>query len=131
MKTRYAAAAAMVAGVLLGGVSVGALYAQGKAPGAYVVVGLTEVDDMAAYKTNVIEKASPVVEKHGGRLLVRTNNITELRAADPPIKRWILIGFDNVQQAKSWYASEDMKPINAYINQHSKGRAFVVEAESR
>ena len=57
MKTRYAVAAAMVAGALLGGVSVGALYAQGKAPGAYVVVGLTDVDDMAAYKTNVIEKA--------------------------------------------------------------------------
>lgn len=131
MKTRYAVASAMVAGVLLGGLSVGGLYAQGKMPGAYVIVGFSDIDDVAAFKTNVVEKAAGLIEKNGGRFLVRTNEITVLRAADPPIKRYVLIGFDSVQQAKSWYASEDMKAINAYNEQHTKGRSFVVEAESR
>lgn len=131
MKTRYAVASAMVAGVLLGGLSVGGLYAQGKMPGAYVIVGFSDIDDVAAFKTNVVEKAAGLIEKNGGRFLVRTNEITVLRAADPPIKRYVLIGFDSVQQAKSWYASEDMKAINAYNEQHTKGRSFVVEAKSR
>lgn len=131
MKTRYAVASAMVAGVLLGGLSVGGLYAQGKMPGAYVIVGFSDIDDVAAFKTNVVEKAAGLIEKNGGRFLVRTNEITVLRAADPPIKRYVLIGFDSVQQAKSWYASEDMKAINAYNEQHTKGRSFVVEAELR
>ena len=131
MKTRYAVASAMVAGVLLGGLSVGGLYAQGKMPGAYVIVGFSDIDDVAAFKTNVVERAAGLIEKNGGRFLVRTNEITVLRAADPPIKRYVLIGFDSVQQAKSWYASEDMKAINAYNEQHTKGRSFVVEAKSR
>ena len=100
-------------------------------PGAYVIVGFSDIDDVAAFKTNVVEKAAGLIEKNGGRFLVRTNDITVLRAADPPIKRYVLIGFDSVQQAKSWYASEDMKAINAYNEQHTKGRSFVVEAESR
>ena len=41
MKTRYAVVLSMLAGAALGAVSVGGLYAQGKAPGAYVVIDIS------------------------------------------------------------------------------------------
>jgi uncharacterized protein (DUF1330 family) len=111
MKTKYTVALSMLAGVALGAVSVGGLYAQGKAPGAYAIVVYTDIPDPAAYKANVVDKAPAIIEKNGGHLLVATNDITVLREGTPPfpVKRYALIGFDSVQQAQDWYASPDMK----------------------
>jgi uncharacterized protein (DUF1330 family) len=52
-----------------------------------------------------------------------------LREGTPPfpLKRFI-IGFDSIQQAKDWYASPDMKDIQAYINENTEGRVFAVKA---
>jgi uncharacterized protein (DUF1330 family) len=48
--------------------------------------------------------------------------------AEPAIKRYVIIGFDNAEKAKAWYDSADMKQLNAYNEQHTKGRAFMVDA---
>jgi uncharacterized protein (DUF1330 family) len=128
MKTQYTVVLSMLAGAALGAVSVGGLYAQGKAPGAYAIVAFSDVADPAAFKANVLDKAPEAIKKHGGRFVVRTNDITVLRAADPPLKRYVVIGFDSVQQAKAWYDAADMKDINTYNEQHTKGRAFAVPA---
>jgi len=130
MKTRHAVGLALVAGFALGAVSVGALYAQGKTFGAYAVVTYTEIADPAAYKTNVVDKAPALIEKLGGQLLVATNDITVLREGAPPfpVKRYAIIGFDSIEKAKDWYASPEMKDINAYINDNTKGRVFAVKA---
>jgi len=130
MKTRYTVALALVAGIAIGAVSVGALYAQGKAPGAYAIVTYTEIADPAAYKTNVVDKAPALIEKLGGQLLVATNDITVLREGTPPfpVKRYAIIGLDSIDNAKNWYASAEMKDINAYINENTKGRIFAVKA---
>ena len=130
MKTRYTLALALVAGIATGAVTVGALYAQGKAPGAYAIVTYTEIADPAGYKTNVVDKAPALIEKLGGQLLVATNDITVLREGTPPfpVKRYAIIGFDSIDNAKNWYASAEMKDINAYINENTKGRIFAVKA---
>jgi|SRR5271166_2872877 len=131
MKVRYTIPLAMLVGAAFGALAVNGLSAQGKSPGAYAIVAFNEISDPAAFKTNVIDKASDPVKKHGGTFLVRTDKITPLRAAEPAIKRYVIIGFDNAQKAKEWYDSADMKDINAYNNQHTKGRAFLVDAVSQ
>jgi uncharacterized protein (DUF1330 family) len=130
MKTRYAVALAMAAGAVLGAISVGGLYAQGKAPGAYVIITFTDLGDRAAFKANVIDKAGPLVQKAGGRALVATEDFTVLRQGPTPwvLKRYAILGFDSVQQAKDWYAANNMKGINTYNEQQTKGRTFIVEA---
>jgi len=130
MKTQYTVALSMLAGVALGAISVGGLYAQGKAPGAYAIVTYTEIADPAGYKANVSDKTRPLLEKAGGHLLVATNDFTVLREGTPPfpLKRIAIIGFDSIQQAKDWYISPDRKDIQAYINENTKGRAFAVKA---
>jgi uncharacterized protein (DUF1330 family) len=130
MKTQYTVALSMLAGVALGAVSVGGLYAQGKAPRAYAIVTYTEIAYPAAYKANVSDKSQGIGEKAGGHLLAATDDITVLREGTPPfpLKRVAIIGFDSVQQAKDWYASPDRKDIQAYIDANTKGRAFAVKA---
>jgi len=130
MKTRYTVALSMLAGVALGAVSVGGLYAQGKAPGAYAIVTYTDIPDPAGYKANVVDKAPALIAKNGGHLIVATNDLTVLREGTPPfpIKRLAIIGFDSIQQAKDWYASPDMKDVQGYINENTKGRVFAVKA---
>jgi uncharacterized protein (DUF1330 family) len=130
MKTQHAVALSMLAGVAIGAVAVGGLYAQGKAPGAYAIVTYSEIGDPAAYKANVSDKSQGIMDKAGGHVLAATNDITVLREATPPfpLKRVAIIGFDSVQQAKDWYASPDRKDIQAYIDANTKGRAFAVKA---
>jgi uncharacterized protein (DUF1330 family) len=130
MKQYMTIGMAMVAGAALGAVSVGGLYAQGKAPGAYAIVTYTEIADPAGYKANVSDKAQGSIAKAGGQLLVATNDLTVLREGTPPfpLKRIAIIGFDSIQQAKDWYASPDRKDVQAYVKENTKGRAFAVKA---
>lgn len=134
MKTRYVAVLSMLAGATLGAVSIGGLYAQGKAPGAYAIIAFTDTGEPAAYKANVLDKALEPVKKYGGQFIVRTTEITSLRplpVGEPPLVRYVIIGFDDAQQAKTWYGSEDQKAINAYVNEHTKGRIYLVPAFSQ
>src|SRR5262245_55824645 len=128
MKAYLGMGLAMLAGVAIGATAVNELKAQNKAPGDYAIVAFNEISDPAGFKTNVSDKAPDIVKKHGGSFLARTDIITPLRAAEPAIKRYVIIAFDSAQKAKAWYESSDMKDINAYNNQHTKGRAFVVDA---
>jgi uncharacterized protein (DUF1330 family) len=131
MKTRFTVALSMLAGFALGAVSVGELYPQSKATGAYAVFALSDVGDPAAWKTNVTDPAGAVIAKYGGRFIIRTNEVHLLRANEPPVKRVAVIAFDTVQQAKTWWDADDMKSIRSYEDQHSKGPAVVIEAASQ
>ncbi|MFO1158506.1 MAG: DUF1330 domain-containing protein [Reyranellaceae bacterium] len=128
MKTKIALLVGLMTGAALGATSIGALNAQNKGPGAYAVVEFSDFGDPAAFKSNVGEPSPAVVKKHGGRFLARTDTVTTLRSADSPITRYVIIAFDDVKQAQTWWNSDDWKPIRTYLDQKTKGRSFVVEA---
>lgn len=128
MKSKAALLFGMTIGAVLGAVSIGALNAQSKGPGAYAVVAFSDFGDPAAFKTNVGEPSPGVIKKYGGRFLARTDSVTVLRAADPPLTRYVIIAFDDQKQAQAWWSSDDWKPIRTYLDQKTKGRAFVVDA---
>jgi uncharacterized protein (DUF1330 family) len=128
MKTKMTLLLGMMAGAAIGAVSVTALDAQTKAPGAYAVVAFSDFGDAAAFKTNVGEPSPGVIKKYGGRFMARTDTVTVLRAADPPLARYVIIAFDDQTQAQTWWSSDDWKPIRTYLEQKTKGRAFVVDA---
>ena len=129
MRTKYTVALSMLAGVTLGAVAVSGLHAQGKAPGAYVVFALTDIGDPAAYKASVVDKAVPAIKKHGGKLIVATNDVTLLR--EPPLQRLVVIAWDDAQQGKDWYNSDEMKDARAYFEQHTKGPGGLANAASQ
>jgi uncharacterized protein (DUF1330 family) len=124
MKTQYTAALALLAGIAIGAVAVQGLHAQAKPP-AYVVVEIRSVTDADGMK-RVAEKASPAaLAAAGGRYIVRTNEVTSLDGVAP--KRFVLIAFDNEDQAKAWRDSAATKEVSALRAKSSDSSSFLVE----
>jgi uncharacterized protein (DUF1330 family) len=113
--------------VLLGGIAVGAtiseLHAQGKVPGAYAVIDISEVTDLETFK-KVVSTAAPAVASFG-HFIVRTENI--LATDGTPPKRFVIIAFDDMAKAKAWDASAAQKEVTALRIKSTKSRQFLVE----
>jgi uncharacterized protein (DUF1330 family) len=124
MKTQITVALAMLAGIGIGAVGIHGVDAQGKAPGAYAIVDITEVTDPEGFK-KLIPIAGPAMEKSGGKYIVRTDKITSLDGTPP--KRVVVIAFDSVDQAKAWNASPAQKEVDAIRTKTTKSRVFIAE----
>src|SRR4051794_30380169 len=118
----------LIGGALIAAGSFGALNAKTKIPGEYAVVAFSDFGDPAALKKNVGDPSPDVIKKYGGRFMARTDTVTVLRPGDPPLTRYVIIAFDDVQQAQTWWNSDEWKPIRTYLDQNTKGRAFAVQA---
>jgi uncharacterized protein (DUF1330 family) len=125
MKTRYSVVLSLAAGAVLGAASVGGLYAQGKAPGAYVVIDISEIKDPEAFKGALGRGGS--LAPFGGHNILASEKIERLHGATPP-KRFVLIAFDDAGKAKAWDASAAGKEITAIREKSTTSRAFLVEA---
>ena len=75
---------------------------------AYLVAQI-DVQDPAGfeeYRTRV----APVVEAHGGRYIVRTDQVELLEGAEPR-GRLIILEFPSTEAAQSFYRSADYAPL--------------------
>jgi uncharacterized protein (DUF1330 family) len=127
MKTNAKIALTLLGGIALGGAASQALFAQAKPP-AYVVVAIRKVNDADAFKTGVVEKATPAaLAAAGGKYVVRTQNITSLDGTPP--QRFVLIAFDSVEKAKAWNDSAGQKDINAARIKSTDSLSFIVEGQ--
>ena len=124
MKNLAAVGLAIITGFALGATAIGTLNAQGKGPGAYVIVDIADVSNPDTYK-QASAKAGPAIASAGGAFLARTDDVVALEGTAP--KRIIIIGFDSVDKAKAWYASPAQQEVNAMLKASSKGRLLVVE----
>ena len=124
MRNRYAVVVALLAGAALGAVSVGGLYAQGKTPGAYVVIDISEIKDPNLFKT-LIPKAGPSMAPFGAYNVIRTEKIEALEGTPP--KRFVVIAFDSAAKAKEWDASALTKEVTAIRQKSTTSRAFIVD----
>ncbi len=115
---------AVLAGAVLGAAAVSGLNAQGKAPGAYVIVDLNEISDPATFRT-LLPKTTAAIAAFNGQAVAQTDNIVALDGTPP--KRFVIIGFDSIDRAKAWYASPAQNEINAIRIKSTKSRAFIVD----
>jgi uncharacterized protein (DUF1330 family) len=114
----------LLAGVAIGAAAVNGLNAQNKAPGAYVVVDLSEISNPDLFKT-LLPKAEPAMKAFGGNFVVRTENIVGLDGTPP--KRFVVISFDSMDKAKAWDASPAQKEITNIRERSTKSRQFIVD----
>jgi uncharacterized protein (DUF1330 family) len=114
----------LLAGVAIGAIAINGLNAQNKAPGAYVVVDLSEVSNPDLFKT-LLPKAEPASAAFGGKFVVRTENIVGLDGTPP--KRFVVIAFDSIDKAKAWDASPAQKEITDIRQRSTKSRQFIVD----
>lgn len=112
-------------GAALGAAAVNGLHAQGKTPGAYAILDISEVVDAAAMKS-IVAKASASVKAGGGEYLARTDKIAALNGVPP--KRVVILAFDSTDAAKAWYNSPAQQEINAMAEKALKQRWYVVDS---
>jgi uncharacterized protein (DUF1330 family) len=124
MDQRIALGMAMLAGAAFGAVAIDTLKAQNKAPGAYVVVDISEIGNLDLFNT-LLPKAGPANDAFGGKYVIRTENISA-RDGTPP-KRFVVISFDSLEKAKAWSASPAQKEVDAIREKSAKARSFIVD----
>jgi uncharacterized protein (DUF1330 family) len=117
---------ALLAGIGIGAVAVTGLNAQGKGPGAYAIVDISEISDPATFKT-LLPIAGKANDQFGGKFIVRTENIAALDGTPP--KRFVVIAFDSMDKAKAWDKSSLQGEVNTIRKKSTKSRTFLVDGE--
>jgi uncharacterized protein (DUF1330 family) len=93
----------------------------------YVVIDISIRDQTAAVGyAEYVEKVRPMVERHGGRYLVRGGRITPL-AGDWNPERVIVIEFPSADHVKRWWESPEYKAIASLRENATWARAIIVE----
>jgi uncharacterized protein (DUF1330 family) len=117
---------ALLTGIGIGAVAVTGLNAQGKGPGAYAIVDISEISDPATFKT-LLPIAGKANDQFGGKFVARTENIVALDGTPP--KRFVVIAFDSMDKAKAWDKSSLQDEVNAIRKKSTKSRSFLVDGE--
>jgi uncharacterized protein (DUF1330 family) len=126
MNRSIALGLAMLAGAALGAIVTGALHAQGRPPGAFAVIDVSEIIDPDVLNKQIFPKETPSLVPFGGQYVMRTQNVTGIDGTPP--KRFIVIAFGSLQAAKAWSDSAAQKEIDALRMKSTKSRAFIVDA---
>jgi uncharacterized protein (DUF1330 family) len=117
----------MLAGVAIGAVAVQGLHAQAKPP-AYLVIPILKINDAAAFKAGVIDKASATaaeMKAAGGEWVIRNTKFIGLDGAPP--ERLVIIKFDSVEKAQAFENTASQKEINAARMKTTNSLSFIVE----
>ena len=127
MKTYLTVTAALLTGAAIGGFAVQGLRAQAGPPVYYVseIDEITDAEGFKAVSQRSQSTAGDRVSGMGGRYVLRTNNLTNLQGTPP--KRLIIIGFDSMDKAKAFAASDSQKQIDAIADKTTKNRRFLAE----
>ena len=124
MNRHITVAAAMLAGVAIGGVGVDRLHAQSTAPGAYAVIDISEINNPDLFKA-LLAKAEAPVAAAGGKFVMRTEKITARDGVAPA--RFVVIAFESMEKAKLWDKLPAQKEIDEMRAKSAKARSFLVD----
>lgn len=91
---------------------------------AYVIVDI-DVTDPTVYE-EYKKLAPPTVTAYGGKYLARGGRCETLEGEWTP-KRLVILGFDNIDQAKLWLDSPEYQPIKRLRHQSARSNMIVVE----
>jgi uncharacterized protein (DUF1330 family) len=125
MKTNYKVAIALVAGAAIGGAAIQGLHAQAKPP-AYIVIPILKMNNAAAFKAGVVDKAMPAdLTAAGGQYVVRSEKFTSVDGTPPA--RLVILKFDSVEKAQAFLNTPVQKEVNAARIKSTDSLAFIVE----
>jgi uncharacterized protein (DUF1330 family) len=124
MKTRYAVALSILAGIPVGAAAVQALHAQAKSP-AYVVAEI-DVMDLAPYDKEYVPPAAKAIADGGGKYVVRGGQ-TEAFYGEPPKPRIAIMVFESMEKAKAAFDSSAYKEAKKVGDKYAKFRVYAVE----
>jgi len=123
MKTRYAVALTLLAGVGLGAATVQAIHAQAKPP-VYLIFE-NELTNRDGYTKEYLPNAVATIKAHGGRILA-AGKATSL-AGDPPKDTVGIVAWDNRDQFEGWFNSPEYREARAVGEKYAKYRNLLIE----
>ena len=91
---------------------------------AYIVVEV-EVEDPVRYE-DYKKMVPPSLAAYGGRFLVRGGKVENLEGDWAP-KRFVMVEFPSVEQAKAWWSSPEYAEAKALRQATAKTQLIVVE----
>ncbi len=91
---------------------------------AYVVVDI-DVHDLDRYE-EYKPLAAPTVGAHGGKYLVRGGAVEIIEGEWQP-KRFVVLEFSTVEQAKEWWSSQDYAPAKKIRHEAAKTNMILVQ----
>jgi uncharacterized protein (DUF1330 family) len=95
---------------------------------AYIIAEI-EVTDPATYATYRAQTPG-VVERHGGRFLVRGGAAETLEGAGPP-GRLVVLEFPDLATARRFYESPEYQAIIGIRQQAARSRVVLVEGHAQ
>ena len=122
MKSNQKLAVALVAGIANGGAVIHGLNAQ-TTPPVYVVVDISDITNPEGFKAISVEPAGDA-DSFWWQVRYSTENITALHGIAP--KRFVLIAFPSVEEAKAWKASANSKEVEVIRDKTTKSSEFLV-----
>jgi len=91
----------------------------------YFTVEIKEVFDKEKYM-QYVSKVPPIVEKFGGRYVVRGGKTITI-AGDWNPMRFIIIEFENIEKFNAWWNSPEYRAVAPLREQSAKTNAIVAE----
>ena len=91
---------------------------------AYIVTEI-EVEDPVRYE-DYKKMVPPSLAAYGGRFLVRGGNVENLEGDWLP-KRFVMVEFASVEQAKAWWSSPEYAEAKALRHATARSEMIVVE----
>jgi uncharacterized protein (DUF1330 family) len=115
----------MLAGAALGAAAVSELGAQGRPPGAFAVIDISDITDPEVFNRQLLPKETATLVPFGGQYIIRSDAITGIDGTAP--KRLVVIAFNNPQAAKAWASSAAQKESDALRMKSTKSRVFIAD----
>jgi uncharacterized protein (DUF1330 family) len=123
MRTYYAVALALIAGIGLGAAATYKLHAQARPP-IYVVTEIA-VRNIPGYLNEYAPRAQASIKKAGGKILAASINVTQLEGPAPT--RVVIQAWDSPEQIAAWAHGPDYAEIRKIGEKHALFRSFAVE----
>lgn len=90
------------------------------------MLAFVRVNDLEAFNREYMEKAVPIVERHGGVTVAVDENPLALEGTLPK-GRVVILEFDSKKAAENFYNDPDYQPIKAWRHQVSDSDSIILE----
>jgi uncharacterized protein (DUF1330 family) len=124
MRTHYAVALSLLAGIAVGATATQKLNAQAK-PKGYAVVEI-DVTNEASYLKEYAPTAGKALTDAGGKYLARGGKTVGIDG-DPPKPRTVILEFESLDKAQAAFASAPYRENRKVGDKYAKFRVFAVE----
>ena len=126
METAAAVTLALVAGIGIGAVGIGALHAQSKPP--VFMIAEVEVRDADGYAKEYLPLAEQTLKEHGGRYIAAGKPTAV--DGEPP-KRAVIVQWESMEKLLGWRHSPAYEKARAIGEKYATYRDFALQGVAR